>query len=124
VSTMLLLYSLSVRRAQEIQWNPGPLHGGKPSLYVKIYLDGKQIGRTRTVKKTLAPEWDEDVPISLAKPTAVISILLELLHDASVVKDPCLGSVIIQVDKLLKLCAVDASSQCTSKRLPPRKLKA
>jgi Ca2+-dependent lipid-binding protein len=34
-----------------------------PNLYVKIYIDGEQIGRTRTMKRTMTPKWDGHVPM-------------------------------------------------------------
>jgi Ca2+-dependent lipid-binding protein len=52
--------SIVVQNAHDIQWHSGLLHGKNPNLYVKIYVDGKEIGRTRAIKKTIAPEWNED----------------------------------------------------------------
>ncbi|KAJ7328358.1 hypothetical protein DFH08DRAFT_815860 [Mycena albidolilacea] len=101
--------------AHGVQWNPGRLHGNQPNLYVKISVDGKQIGRTRTVKRTMTPKWDGNVPISSGKPTAVIS--LKLFHDSSVLSDTCLGFVTIQLGDLVILCTADANSQEASLQL-------
>ncbi|KAF7348802.1 WD40 repeat-like protein [Mycena venus] len=105
----MTLYSLSVKSVHGIEWNPGRLHGNQPNLYVKIYVDGEQIARTRTMKRTMTPKWDVNVPISSGKPTVAIS--LKLFHDASVLKDPCLGAINIQLDALLNLCAAKTNSE-------------
>ncbi|KAJ7857483.1 hypothetical protein B0H14DRAFT_2507408, partial [Mycena olivaceomarginata] len=110
---MSLLYSLSVKSAHGVQWNPGRLHGNQPNLYVRISVDGKQISRTRTVKRTMTPKWDGNVPISSGKPTAVIS--LKLFHDSSMLSDTCLGSVTIQLGDLVS--TADANSQEASLQL-------
>ncbi|KAJ7911281.1 hypothetical protein B0H13DRAFT_581112 [Mycena leptocephala] len=101
------LYTLSVQSADGIQWNPGNLHAQKPNLYVKIFLDRVQIGRTRTMKRTIAPHWNDQTTILSGKPTAVVSF--KLFHDTSVPmrKDPCLGTLDIQSDALLNLCTAE-----------------
>ncbi|KAF7348825.1 WD40 repeat-like protein [Mycena venus] len=123
------LYLLSVKGAHGIQWNPGRLHGNQPNVYVKIYVDGEKVARTRTAKRTMTPKWDGNVPISSGKPTAAIS--LKLFHDATVLKDPCLGTIDIQLDALLSLCAAKTNSDAnlqlvavegTSKGKPSAKL--
>ncbi|KAF7354164.1 WD40 repeat-like protein [Mycena venus] len=114
---MSVVYSLSVQSADGIQWNPGPLRGQNPKLYVKIYLDGKQIGRTRTAKRTRVPQWDDEITISSEKATAVLS--LKLHHDTSVVirKDPCIGVLDIQLDTLSNLCSAATSSKVINLQL-------
>ncbi|KAJ7366048.1 WD40-repeat-containing domain protein, partial [Mycena albidolilacea] len=96
--------NILVQSAHGIQWN-----GKKPSLYVKISLDGKEIGRTRAIKRTIDPAWDHDFKISSEKPSAMI--VMTVLHD-SLLKDSSLGSVNIKLGDLLSLCsAVDSKSQ-------------
>ncbi|KAF7348855.1 WD40 repeat-like protein [Mycena venus] len=108
---MSLLYTLSVQSADGIQWNPGNLHAQKPNLYVKIFLDSVQIGRTRTMKRTITPHWNDQITISWEKPTAVISF--KLFHDTPVPmrKDPCLGRLDIESEALLKLCAAETNQK-------------
>ncbi|KAJ7246869.1 WD40-repeat-containing domain protein [Mycena haematopus] len=97
-----------VKSAHSIEWNPGPFHGQKPNLYVKIHLDGEQIGRTRTAKRTIAPVWNEPFPILSENLAAEIS--LKLFHDTSVPmrEDPCVGSVDIQINSLVNLSSTVA----------------
>ncbi|KAF7340415.1 WD40 repeat-like protein [Mycena venus] len=109
------VYSFSVKSAHGIEWNPGRLHRNQPNLYVKIYIDGKQIGRTRTVKRGMTPRWDGNVLISSVKPTAAIS--LKLFHDSSMLSDTCLGSVTIQLGDLVTLCTANANSQVADLQL-------
>ncbi|KAJ7884531.1 hypothetical protein B0H13DRAFT_2277988 [Mycena leptocephala] len=100
-----------IERAHGFQWNPGPLHSKTPNPYVVIYQDGRQIHRTRTMKRTIAPQWDEPLNISLEKPAAEIS--LKLFHDTSVPVrgDLCLGALTLQLDALLNLCSADPNSR-------------
>ncbi|KAJ7882122.1 hypothetical protein B0H13DRAFT_2278405 [Mycena leptocephala] len=120
-STMSPSYTFFIERAHGIQWNPGPLHSKTPNLYVVIYQDRRQIHRTRTMKRTIAPQWDERLTIS-EKTTAEIS--LKLFHDTSVPVrgDLCLGALTLQLDALLNLCSADPKSRaCCHRRDVKRK---
>ncbi|KAJ6532351.1 WD40-repeat-containing domain protein [Mycena capillaripes] len=100
-------YVFSIQKAEGIQWSPGHLHAQRPNPYVKIYRDGVQIHRTPTVKRSVAPQFDEFFVLSSEKATAVLS--LKLFHDASVLRDPCIGAVTMQLDALWTLCNAEAT---------------
>ncbi|KAJ7292187.1 hypothetical protein C8J57DRAFT_1212593 [Mycena rebaudengoi] len=114
-------YLFRVKRASEVHWNPGHLHGEKPNLYVKIYQDSQQVHRTATVKRSIEPAWDGDVftvswvfllSASSSNNTAAV-ISMKLFHDAtlSMFGDRCLSALDIQLHSLLSLCTADGGSK-------------
>ncbi|KAJ7605259.1 hypothetical protein DFH06DRAFT_259338 [Mycena polygramma] len=93
-----------------IQWNHSPLRTSSPNLYAKVYQDKQEIHRTPTVKRTLAPQWDDIFTIP-DNPSAVISI--KLFHESRF-RDFCLGEALnIQLDDPLNSIAVEASFPLT-----------
>ncbi|KAJ7235794.1 hypothetical protein C8J57DRAFT_1530491 [Mycena rebaudengoi] len=111
-------YLFHVKRASEVQWKPGHLHGEKPNLYLKIYQDSQQVHRIPTVKRSIEPAWDGDVFTVSSDNTAVV-ISMKLFHDAtlSMFGDRCLSTLDIQLNSLLNLCSADGGSKDASLQL-------
>ncbi|KAJ7190648.1 WD40-repeat-containing domain protein, partial [Mycena pura] len=101
-------YSLLVESAQDIAWQPGPLHRRTPNLYVAILQDGVEIHRT-VAKRSLAPQWD-----SLSKISSGSAISMCLYHDPSMGNHICLGSVDYEIAALLDLCDSSPDSKGTN----------
>ncbi|KAI0685266.1 WD40-repeat-containing domain protein [Cytidiella melzeri] len=90
-------YSLKVIRAQDVLWKAGVRYTKEPDLFVEIAVD-KVCRKTKVVKKTLSPTWDEDIPLLTA--TASSAISLRLQHD-SALRNVSIGSVVVSVADLL-----------------------
>ncbi|KAL5524950.1 hypothetical protein ACEPAF_8819 [Sanghuangporus sanghuang] len=54
-------YSLEVIRLEDLQWNRA-LHRTDPNLYVSLSI-GEITERTRTVKRTRSPIWNEIITL-------------------------------------------------------------
>ena len=74
--------------------------GGKSDPYVIIYLNGRQVGKTNVIKKTLNPTWDFDIDIEIenieelgASSWATSSLMLEVYDYDLVGADDLLGQV-------------------------------
>ncbi|KAJ7609403.1 hypothetical protein FB45DRAFT_845337 [Roridomyces roridus] len=82
--------SLIVLSVSGISWKSGPLHGKKPSLYVALYRDGKEVQRTRTIERSLEPKWEHIFNLAADWGSG---ISLRLFHDSSnpFSSDKCLG---------------------------------
>ena len=39
----------------------------KPDLFVEIYVDQKQVARSKTIKKNLEPKWDEVITMYVGR---------------------------------------------------------
>ncbi|KAJ7192044.1 hypothetical protein GGX14DRAFT_701470 [Mycena pura] len=107
LSLMSSTYSLLVESAEDIAWQPGPLHRKTPNLYLAILQDGVEIHRT-VAKRSLAPRWD-----SLSTISSDSAISMRLYHDPSMGSDICLGSVDHEIAALLELCESSHDSEGT-----------
>ncbi|KAJ7121462.1 WD40 repeat-like protein [Mycena epipterygia] len=101
---MSLGYKLLLQSVDGIEWKPGPLHRKRPNLYIVIYQDGREVQRTHTIKRELAPKWDYLSKISADLPSSTVS--LRLFHDSSIplADDECLGVVDTDISTLSDLC--------------------
>ena len=85
---------------------------------MEVYVDQKQVGRSKTVKKTLEPKWSKTItmyvrrlkvekrPINTAhRPSAQESseLIMRLKHQSALPRDPCFGTVRTTVGQLLRL---------------------
>ena len=90
----------------------------KPDLFVEIYVDQKQIARSKTIKKNLEPKWDEVITMYVGKlgvknglinlshrPSAQESsnLVMKLKHKSTLPSDPCFGVIKVTVGQLLRL---------------------
>ena len=55
-------FSCIVFRAQDVAWKPGLRHSKEPDLFLEVTV-GKVSRKTKIVKKTLLPIWNEDIPL-------------------------------------------------------------
>ncbi|KAJ7192042.1 hypothetical protein GGX14DRAFT_596511 [Mycena pura] len=108
-------YSLLLESAQNIAWQPGPLHRKTPNLYMAIFQDGVKIHRT-VAKRSLVPRWD-----SLSKILSDSAISIRLYHDPLMGSDICLGSVDHDIAALLELSKFSHGSEGTSLALKDSK---
>ncbi|KAJ7664193.1 WD40-repeat-containing domain protein [Mycena rosella] len=100
---MLSSYLLLVQSVDRIS-TPGPK---KPNLYTAIYRDGREVERTRTVKRELAPRWEYLAKISADSVSSSIS--LRVFHHSSrpFTRDKCLAMVETDILTLVERCASD-----------------
>ena len=90
----------------------------KPNLYVEVYVDQKQVGRSKTAKKTLEPRWSKTVTVyvrRLDETKRLIDtprrssaqesseLIMRLKHQSALPSDTCFGTVKTTVGKLLRL---------------------
>ncbi|KAF7978465.1 hypothetical protein HWV62_45583, partial [Athelia sp. TMB] len=73
----------------------------KPDLFVEIYVDQKQVARSKTIKKTLEPRWDEVITIPFAQESS--DLVIQLKHKSSLPSDSCFGAVKVTIGQLLRL---------------------
>ncbi|KZP08039.1 hypothetical protein FIBSPDRAFT_1052611 [Athelia psychrophila] len=71
----------------------------KPKLYIELYVDQKQVGRTNISQNNL---WGETLTIPPAKESS--EVLIRLKHKSSLTADPCFGVVEGTIGHLLSLC--------------------
>ncbi|KAL5480350.1 hypothetical protein ACEPAI_1620 [Sanghuangporus weigelae] len=94
---MSIDYCLRVIRVEDIQWKH-PLHSKVPDLYVDVRLHGV-CRKTRTIKNTLTPFWDELLAFSSSDRDAIFTIRIR--HDAALLSDPNIGFVDVPLEELL-----------------------
>ncbi|KAF7979625.1 hypothetical protein HWV62_41573 [Athelia sp. TMB] len=73
----------------------------KPDLFVEIYVDQKQVARSKIIKKNLEPKWDEVITIPFAQESS--DLVIQLKHKSSLPSDSCFGAVKVTVGQLLRL---------------------
>ena len=84
--------------------------GGKSDPYAKIFLNGRQVGKTSALKKTLDPVWNEDIDVliesieELGKISWETSELAIRVYDYDLVgSDDLLGEIVFREHELLTL---------------------
>ncbi|KAL5522142.1 hypothetical protein ACEPAF_1999 [Sanghuangporus sanghuang] len=95
--TMSIDYCLRVIRVEDIQWKH-PLHSKIPDLYVDVELHGV-CRKTRTIKNSRTPFWDELLVFSSSDRDATFAVRVR--HDAVLLSDPNVGSVDVSLEELL-----------------------
>ncbi|KAF7973533.1 hypothetical protein HWV62_14966 [Athelia sp. TMB] len=90
----------------------------KPNIFVEVYVDQKQVGRSKTAKKTLEPRWNKPVTMYVVmldetkrlfdtprRSSAQESseLIMKLKHQSALPSDPCFGTVKTTVGQLLRL---------------------
>ncbi|KAJ7142306.1 hypothetical protein C8R44DRAFT_846399 [Mycena epipterygia] len=100
-------YSVLIKRAEGVVWNPPPMHRKLPSLYVAIYQESNPSGKkeshvkkTKAVKRSLTPSWEESVTLSV---TSTDVITFRLYHNSTLGPDICLGEFAATIDRLSQL---------------------
>ncbi|KAF7966616.1 hypothetical protein HWV62_37635 [Athelia sp. TMB] len=73
----------------------------KPNIFVEVYVNQKQVGRSKTAKKTLEPRWNKTVTISSAQESS--ELIMRLKHQSALPSDPCFGTVKTTIGQLLRL---------------------
>ncbi|KAF7982115.1 hypothetical protein HWV62_29831 [Athelia sp. TMB] len=71
------------------------------NLFVEIYVDQKQVARSKTVNKNLEPKWDEDISIPFAQESS--DLVIKLKHKSALPSDPCFGTIKLTIGQLLRL---------------------
>ncbi|KAJ6468921.1 hypothetical protein C8R45DRAFT_938102 [Mycena sanguinolenta] len=108
---MTSLSSPTVRGAHGIESASGRQ---KPKLYVKIYLDGKEVAQTSKIAWAMDPKWDQQFAMQVPPPRFSSSgkpdaaFLPEVFRHAWLREYSCIGSATIQLDDLLRQCKSDA----------------
>ncbi|KAE8225894.1 hypothetical protein CF319_g1436 [Tilletia indica] len=86
---------------------------GKSDPYVKYRLNGKEVGKTKTIKKTLNPEWNEKLEeVTVPSRVAAASIIEVYDFDQLGAADP-LGSAVCNLADLEPFQSVDKTLQLT-----------
>ncbi|KAL5500984.1 hypothetical protein ACEPAH_9371 [Sanghuangporus vaninii] len=98
---MSIDYCLRVIRVENIQWKH-PLHSKIPDLYVDVELHGV-CRKTRTIKNSRTPFWDELLVFSSSDRHATFAIRVR--HDAVLLSDPNVGFVDVSLEELLERSA-------------------
>ncbi|KAF7968758.1 hypothetical protein HWV62_29555 [Athelia sp. TMB] len=90
----------------------------KPNLFVEVYVDQKQVGRSKTATDTLEPRWNKTVTMYVVtldetkrlfdtphRSSAQESseLIMKLKHQSALPSDPCFGTVKTTVGQLLRL---------------------
>ncbi|KAL5521307.1 hypothetical protein ACEPAG_9230 [Sanghuangporus baumii] len=93
-------YRLRVVRLVNLRWNSS-LHGKLPNLYVKVKV-GLSSQKTRTVKQSLSPTWNEDLVFTAANEAATFDI--QVKHDSTLFPNHRVGVVYVKLVDLLAKC--------------------
>ncbi|KAL5500935.1 hypothetical protein ACEPAH_9322 [Sanghuangporus vaninii] len=93
-------YCLRVIRAEGLHWQSS-LHSKVPDPYAEGKL-GDIERRTRTIKKSLSPAWDETFFFSSSDTFSTLTI--QVKHESNWSRDPCIGHVKIKLIDLLAKC--------------------
>jgi len=96
-------YTLHIVEASEVVWT-NRLRTSLPSLYVEINSTDLKPMRTRVVRKTATPAWNEKIPLS-AKSSSIISLALKRKNPFTA--DSALGSFDIELGALRDRCGND-----------------
>ncbi|KAL5522491.1 hypothetical protein ACEPAG_8507 [Sanghuangporus baumii] len=100
---MTTIYCLRVIRLEDLDWRHA-LHSRVPDLYVEATLAGVT-KRTRTVKKSSSPVWDEQLARSISEPYHEHGTFqIQVKHDSSWSTDLGVGTVSIRLTDLLTKC--------------------
>ncbi|KAI0685675.1 WD40-repeat-containing domain protein [Cytidiella melzeri] len=93
-------YKLKVIRAEDVVWKSRIGHSKLPDLFVEVSW-GNISRKTKVIKKSLSPTWDEDMPLIHA--TASSTISLTLIHQSSLGKlgNESIGTTELMVSDLL-----------------------
>ncbi|KAL9937202.1 hypothetical protein V8E36_003611 [Tilletia maclaganii] len=106
ILTMTVLSAKNLRAADR---------NGKSDPYVKYRLNGKEFGKTKTIKKTLNPQWDEKFDeISVPSRVAAESILEVYDFDQLGAADN-LGNAVLDLSDLEPFQSVEKTLQLTGK---------
>ncbi|KAF7967840.1 hypothetical protein HWV62_32914 [Athelia sp. TMB] len=73
----------------------------KPNLFVEVYVDQKQVGRSKTAKKTLETKWSKTITIPSAQESS--ELVMRLKHQSALPHDPCFGIARTTIGQLLRL---------------------
>jgi len=96
-------YTLHIVEASDVVWT-NRLRKSLPSLYVEITSIDLKPMRTRVVKKTATPAWNEKIPLS-AKSSSIISLALKRKNPFTA--DSARGSFDIELGALRDRCGND-----------------
>ncbi|KAF7966213.1 hypothetical protein HWV62_39680 [Athelia sp. TMB] len=123
LTTNFLMEALdSVQSVDDLSW-PSSFYSKyrskfKPNLFVEVYVNQKQVGRSKTAKKTLEPKWKKPVTMYVVmldetkrlfdaprRSSAQESseLIMKLKHESTLPSDPCFGTVKTTVGQLLRL---------------------
>ncbi|KAJ7455483.1 hypothetical protein FB451DRAFT_1407795 [Mycena latifolia] len=94
--------SLYVRNVEQVPWNPGIFESKSPDLYVMVAQDGVNVLKTRVVKASLAPKWDEVANLTSTSTSSVINILLYHAPSFRMMPHICLGRCTLTIRELLQ----------------------
>ncbi|KAL5480457.1 hypothetical protein ACEPAI_1727 [Sanghuangporus weigelae] len=94
-------YRLRVIRMEGLNWEH-PLHSKVPNLFVEVKL-GDVKKKTRTVFKNSLPTWNVSIPLSSSDDSAILEI--QVKHESTWIRDPCVGLTCITITDLLRKCA-------------------
>ncbi|KAL5521305.1 hypothetical protein ACEPAG_9228 [Sanghuangporus baumii] len=90
-------YCLQVIRAEGIRWKSS-LRGKEPNLYVEVKL-GSSTQRTRTIRKSASPIWNEVLVLALSDESAIFEV--QVKNKSTFLSNACVGAVDIKVVDLL-----------------------
>ncbi|KAL5501079.1 hypothetical protein ACEPAH_9466 [Sanghuangporus vaninii] len=93
-------YRLKVIRVEGLNWKRS-LHSKVPNLFVEVKL-GDVKKKTRTVVKNSLPTWNVSIPLSSSDDSATLEI--QVKHESTWIKDPCVGLTSITITDLLRKC--------------------
>ncbi|KAL5520517.1 hypothetical protein ACEPAG_9741 [Sanghuangporus baumii] len=100
---MSTLYCLRVIRLEELKWKHS-LHRNDPNLYVDVKF-GDVTRKTKVVKRSQSPIWDEELVFPEAEEFAKFEIKVK--HDSTLLQDLCIGVVDVRLNDLLADSAKD-----------------
>ncbi|EJD04720.1 C2-domain-containing protein [Fomitiporia mediterranea MF3/22] len=106
---------LTVIRASEIKWH-STFRSELPNLYIQVVF-GKIHRRTRTVKRSLSPEWHEHMSFELRSMDQSASLSIQIKHDSSRWRDKYLGKVEVAANELLNSSATSETAAILHLRL-------
>ncbi|EJD04812.1 uncharacterized protein FOMMEDRAFT_27121 [Fomitiporia mediterranea MF3/22] len=101
--------ALTVIRASDVKWQSA-FRSKLPNLYVQIEVNNDR-RQTQTIKKALAPEWNESFSFTHLSIGQGTEFKLRLKHDSSRWGDKCLGKVDVELDDLLNRYAGDKEAE-------------